>query len=164
VIRKLPQDAFEYYFALGPGRSHDAVAEHFQVAKRTVTALSVREGWQEKITRLEARAREKSEERIVETLEQMNERHLKTMKLLQRKGIEALLQMPITSADEGMRALLAGVKGERLIRGEPTDRTALDLESVVKREYERWMLKPGEQEDWEDEEKVQEVVDGGKNQ
>jgi hypothetical protein len=33
------------------------------------------------------------------------------------------------------------VKQERLARGEPTDRAAIDVESVIKREYERWLVR-----------------------
>ena len=40
--RKLPPDAFEFYFALGLARSYEAVAEKFGVSKRTVRAREAR--------------------------------------------------------------------------------------------------------------------------
>ena len=36
--RKLPDDAFEYYFGLGMERSYQAVATNYGVAKKTVSA------------------------------------------------------------------------------------------------------------------------------
>ena len=44
--RKLPSDSFEQYFSMGPGRSYRAVAERFNVSKKTVTALATKENWQ----------------------------------------------------------------------------------------------------------------------
>ena len=38
--RKIPPDAFAYYFSLGPNRSYLAVAKHFGVSKQAVTKLA----------------------------------------------------------------------------------------------------------------------------
>lgn len=78
------------------------------------------------------------DKKAVETLEQMSERHLKVCKLIQRKALEALRSMPLTTAMEAVKALNLTIKQERLVRGEPTDRTA-SVEEVIKREYERWL-------------------------
>ena len=37
MTRKIPDDAFEFYVGLGPNRSYEAVAEHYDVNKRSVT-------------------------------------------------------------------------------------------------------------------------------
>ena len=42
---KILSDAFEYYVALGPGRSYRTVAERCGVTKRAVTKHAAREGW-----------------------------------------------------------------------------------------------------------------------
>ena len=44
--RKIPQDAFTYYMALGPGWSYAQVAVHYGVTKRAVTKIATRERWQ----------------------------------------------------------------------------------------------------------------------
>ncbi len=46
-----------------------------------------------------------------------------------------------------MRALDLAIRQERLIRGEPSDRTAISVEDVVRREYERWMVPGGGDDD-----------------
>jgi hypothetical protein len=137
--RKIPPEAFSVYLGLGAARSYDAVAHRYGVTKRAVTNLAVREGWQTKLIDLEREARVRAEQRVQETLEEMNSRHLKTVQLIQKKALDALRTMPLNSAMDAVKALSLSVEKERLIRGEPTDRTALDLESVVRREYERWM-------------------------
>ena len=137
--RKLPVDAFEHYFALGHERSYRAVADHYRVSKTAVANLAEREKWQEQVIARERLAREALEQKSVETLEQMNERHIKLCKLIQKKALDALRTMPISAAMEAVRAMDLSIKQERLVRGEPTDRNAVDVEQVIKREYERWL-------------------------
>ena len=43
--RKIPQDAFSFYFGIGPGRSYQKVAAKYYVTKRGVTKLAAKEGW-----------------------------------------------------------------------------------------------------------------------
>lgn len=145
--RKLPADAFNFYLGLGATRSYEAVAKQYRVSKRSVTSLAVKEHWQQRIAEAERKARERSDEKAVETLEEMNDRHLSTMKFVQKKALETLRTMPIASAMDAVRALTLGVDRERLIRGEPTDRTALDIEQIIKREYKNWMIGAGEDDD-----------------
>ena len=137
---RIPPDALEYYLALGPDRSYQKVADHFGVSKRAVTKLAARERWQEKVVELERKARESAEKKALESREGMNLRHLKSLKIVQGKALEALRSMPLTTAMEAVRALDMAIRQERLIRGEPSDRTAISVEEVIRREYERWML------------------------
>jgi transposase len=52
--KRLPADAFEYYYGLGSGRSYRAVAEHFGVSKTTVANRAERDGWLERVRGREA--------------------------------------------------------------------------------------------------------------
>ncbi len=137
---KIPPDALEFYLALGSDRSYQKVADHYGVSKRAVTKLATRVGWQSKVIELERKAREGAEKRALESLEGMNLRHLKSLKIIQGKALEALRSMPLATAMEAVRALEMAIRQERLIRGEPSDRTAISVEEVVRREYERWMV------------------------
>ena len=151
MVAKLPTGAFEYYVTLGPERSYQRVAEHFGVSKRTVTKHAVQENWATRLLEAEAEARGRSEAKAVETLEAMNERHLKVARALQAKAVKALQELPLDSARDILKALELGLRQERLVRGEPTDRNALTLEEITKREMTRWLLPDGEEEDDEDE-------------
>lgn len=137
--KKLPLDAFEYYFSLGQDRSYRNVAEHFGVSKTAVGNLAEKENWQKRVTDLEKKVHNAVEQKITETLEQMSERHIRMCKLIQKKALETLKTMPLTTAIEAVRALDSSIKQERLIRGEPTDRSAVSIEDVIRQEYERWM-------------------------
>lgn len=149
MARKLPKDAFDVYMSLGPGRSYKAVADHFGVSKRAVTSRATKEKWQERATEIETKARQGAEQRLVETLEDMNTRHLKSLRVVQARAVEALRGMPLQSAMEAVRALDLSIRQERLIRGEPSERTALQVEEVIKREYQRWMVEGGDASDTE---------------
>lgn len=149
MARKIPKDAFDVYMSLGPGRSYKAVADHFGVSKRAVTNRATKEKWQERATEIETKARQGAEQRLVETLEDMNTRHLKSLRVVQARAVEALRGMPLQSAMEAVRALDLSIRQERLIRGEPSERTALQVEEVIKREYQRWMVESGDASDTE---------------
>ena len=75
-MAKIPTDAFDFYFSLGPGRSYQAVADKVGVSKRAVTKCADREGWQARLHDLERKARERSDDKIVESIDAMNSRHL----------------------------------------------------------------------------------------
>jgi len=49
--------------------------------------------------------------------------------------------MPLTTALEAVRALDLSIKQERLIRGEPTDRTSVSTEEIVRKEFDSWMVR-----------------------
>lgn len=134
-----PDEAFQYYVGLGHERSYAKVAEHYGASKRAVTALAARENWAERLAKVEQEARSRADERAGEALDEMNERHLRIAKALQGRALEALRGMPLESPRDVIRALEVGVRQERLVRGEPTERTS-NVEEIVRREYERWMV------------------------
>ena len=137
--RKLPAEAFSFYVGLGAERSYQLVAEHYGVVKQTVVATAARESWQEKLAEMERAQRAAAEQRARETLDEMNERHLRILQVVQKKALEALRTMPLGTAMEAVRALDLAVRQERVIRGEPSDRTAVTVEELIKREHARWM-------------------------
>jgi hypothetical protein len=150
MTRKLPKEAFSYYVALGPERSYSRVAEHYGTDKRTVTRHAVKERWAERLAEAEHKAREETEQDAVEILREMNARHLKIAKALQGKALEALRSLPIDRAADVIRALEIGVKQERLIQGEPSERSEMSVEEVTKREMQRWLVLGGEADEDDD--------------
>jgi hypothetical protein len=137
VNRKIPPDAFTYYASLGPQRSYQAVATHYSVSKRAVTAMANREKWQERLVEIEKKARDKADEKVLESLEEMNVRHLKVLRFIQNKSIEALRSMPIESAMDAVRAFGLTLDKERTIRGEPSDHSQVDIAQVTRDEMRR---------------------------
>lgn len=138
--RKLPLDALSYYVSLGPSRSYAQVGEHFGVTKRAVVKLASRERWQAQVEELERNAREKSNAKAGESLEEMNERHLKIARSVQSKALEALMRYPLETALQAVRSLEGSVRQERAIKGEPSGEGAASVESIIRRKYERWMF------------------------
>lgn len=140
-MARIPAEAaFEYYAKLGPKRSYRAVADRFGVSKQSVTKLAQRNDWQGELEKVEKEAQDSAVQRARESLDAMNERHLQMLRVVQRKALEALQAMPLTTAMEAARALDMSIAKERLVRGEPSDRTAVDVESTLRSEVERWMV------------------------
>ena len=148
--RKIPQHAFMLYVDLGPTRSYRKVAERLGVSKRAVPARAAKERWQERLEEVEKLAQKSMDNRAQESIEEMQERHLKMISLIQTKAIEGLRSLPLAKPAECWRALVLSMNQERLVRGEPTERTELTVESMIKREYESWMTPSEPEPDDED--------------
>ena len=142
--KRIPEGAFDYYVGLGENRSYEAVARQFDVSKRAITKLAARAEWPLRLERIEHEAREKSAKRLAETLDEMNERHLKIVKAVQGRALETLKSMSLDTAMDAVRALDLSIKQERLIRGEPTDRSETSIAEVVERESRRWLVRIGD--------------------
>ena len=140
---RIPPESFDFYVRLGPTRSYAQVAAHYGVHKRSITKFATRHGWARRLLEVETKARERSETSLVDAVDEMNQRHLKVAKLLQAKALQALQSMPIDTAMGAVRALDIGVKQERLVLGEPTDRSAVAVEDIIKREAARWLGNEG---------------------
>ena len=137
--RKIPTNAFEVYFSMGPGRSYEALADRFQVSKQAITKLATKERWQERVAEIEQRAQADSRENAVDLLKEMNERHLRVLRAIQAKALEALKEKALRSGMDAVRALELSMRQERLIRGEPSERTEMSVEEVTRRELQRWL-------------------------
>jgi len=79
------------------------------------------EGWarDEQLVRSESERR--VQDAVAESISEMNSRHLKEYQLLQTKGIQALKRLDPQKAAEAQAMIDAGIRGERLVRGEPTE-------------------------------------------
>jgi hypothetical protein len=67
---RIPPDAFEFYASLGPNRSYARVAKQFGVSKRSVTKCARREEWARRLSEIEHKARAKTDQKLVESVEQ----------------------------------------------------------------------------------------------
>ena len=150
MIRKIPEDAFEYYVSLGPGRSHRDVAKYYGVTKRAITRVAVIEGWAERLQKIEDAARAEGERRMTDALTEMHERHARTLKAINARALEALKNNRLNSAMEAVRAAEILIKLERAIAGETSDRSAVVVEQTTRQEIEE-MLDVADPEDGDDE-------------
>ena len=151
--------AFDFYVRMGAHRSlealHRALKENPSVigltrapSRSTLEAWSSAFHWQGRLLDLERQAAEKDREELLRTLQDMNARHAKEGLALQQKGVERLgtLSSEQLSASDAVRALVEGVRLERLARGEPTEHLRqegemlyghLDLRSFTNEELRR---------------------------
>ena len=143
---KLGSDAFGFYIGLGDGRCYSAVADHFGVSKRAVVKAAAREGWQERLEAIERDAREVADQKMAETLEEIRSRHLKLLRAMSARVAKALSEFPLTSGWEAMKGAEMLIKLERLLFGEPSERSALSVEQVTRREMESLLAVDGDEE------------------
>ena len=138
MTRRIPTDAFEFYISLGEDRSYQQVAENFKFTKRAIQNCAHRENWARRLEKIERESRERTDRRLGETLDDIRERHLKTLRAMNGRALEALKTYPISSGMDAIRAAEAVIKLERLIVGDPTDRSAVSIEEVIRSEFARW--------------------------
>ena len=137
--KSLPANAFSHFVALGPGRTHQAVADHFDVHLRTVQRTAKADNWAERLKTIERESRQAADKALAEDLAEMQLRHRKLLRAMAARAAKGLSDFPLT---DGMQAITAAekvIKLERLAAGEPTERTSVTTEETIKREYLRWL-------------------------
>ncbi len=148
---KLPRDAYDFYLGLGDARSYQAVADHFGVAKQTVTTRAVKEKWQERLDEVDRRARDEADRDFQRELAAGRQLQFKTCRAILAKGVEGLKSIPMTSAMDAVRAIDMAMRNERILLGEPTDRTAVSVEEILRKEIREWVVPAGQENDGWDE-------------
>jgi hypothetical protein len=136
VSAKIPPDAFDFYASLGPSRSYQAVAARYGVSKRAVVKLALRERWTERMQEIQEKVRVENDKKMVENLQEMQERHMKLLRGMAVRVAQAIKEYPLTTCMEAIRAGEILIKMERIISGEPSERTELSVEEITKREIE----------------------------
>ncbi len=140
TLNKIPDEAFEFYVGLGPGRSYEAVATHYDVSKNGVAKKAARDNWTERLVRIEREVQERMDRKIADSIEDMRERHLKAAKAMMGRAIKGMQEFPLTSGMEAIRAAELAIKLERLIAGESSERTEISVTEAIKRETQRWLV------------------------
>ena len=100
VTTRIPPEAFDFYVGLGPERSYRQVGERYGVSKRAITKLAVREDWAARLQKIEHEARERSDAKLTETVEEMRTRHLTLLKAMSARVVTALREFPLNSGME----------------------------------------------------------------
>lgn len=136
---RVPEGAFEYYVRLGEERSYQAVADHFHVSKRAIQNVADREHWIQRLEAIEKEAWARIDATLVNDVEQMKLRHSKMLRAIFSRAAKAIQDYPLTSGLDGVRAAELAIKLERLLAGQPSDRTAVSIEDVLKREFGKFM-------------------------
>ncbi|HKX45969.1 MAG TPA: hypothetical protein VJP77_04655 [Planctomycetota bacterium] len=132
-MARVPAHAFDDYVALGPDRSYRELARRYSCSKTAISKKAMAEDWQGKLAELESKARVKFEEKAVDQLEAVRERHLKEARFLQSRALQALRDLPPEKGIRAAAALGVAWRHELLLLGEPTERQA-NVEELIRRE------------------------------
>ncbi len=147
----IPEDAFERYVAMGPERSYRVLGQTLGVSKRAISRCASREDWPGRLAKIDQESRERSDQRLAETLDEMRTRHLRSLRAIHGRALEALKSFPLNSAAEAVSALEKAIRLERVIVGEPSERSQISLEEVTRREIESLLVA---EDDFEDDEEA----------
>lgn len=116
--------AFEYWYRLSP-RLMEPVAKKFGVAVSSISNWSAAFGWQLRARDRDLEVRAKTDEKAIETLAQVNVRHIRDAQLIQFEAKKHLIRAKKGSFKDSVLALKEGILLERLAKGEATEITKL---------------------------------------
>jgi len=131
--RKIPDDAYEDYLAMGTERSYQALAERYGVSKTAIVQRAKKEGWQERIENLQRESQQRAENQVLDEMDKIRERQLAEARFLQHRALKALQDADPSKCGQLANALNIAWKHELLLLGEPTDRQAT-VEEVMRQE------------------------------
>jgi hypothetical protein len=140
-VSKIPIDAFELYVGMGTERSYEEVARHYNVNKRSVTRAAHRERWSERLTMIQRAAQARVDEKLIGDIEEMKLRHRKLLRAMASRAAQAIATHALEDGMQGIRAAEITVKLERLMMGEPSDRSEAVIIDVTRQEI-RELLEP----------------------
>ena len=132
-MTRIPAEAYSVYLALGTERSYQALAERYGVSKTAIVKRAKKERWQQRLSDLDRQARERAEEKAVDEMGAVRERHLKEARFLQSRALTALKNLPPEKGIRAAAALNIAWKHELLLLGEPTERQA-SVEEITREE------------------------------
>ena len=89
--------------------------------------------------REEKLARETANAKLANDLADMQVRHGKLIKAMAARAAQAIQQYPLTDGMDAIRAAEIAIKLERVIAGEPSERSELTVAETTKREIERFL-------------------------
>ena len=144
------EEAFQYYLALGPSRSYDTVAAKYGVTLRGVTKCAATHKWGDRMKKIDREAQEKTDREFAETKAETRERHLKMLRAIETRGLQAIQRLEIDSAFAGVKAIEIAMKMERLIMGEPNSHVGISVQETTRREVEMFLARIDEPEDDDD--------------
>ena len=133
--KSLPGDAFSYFVALGPGRTHQAVADHFDVNIRTVQRAAKSEDWQARLVGIEKEARQVTDKSLAEDIAEMNLRHRKILRAMASRAAKALSEFPLKDGMQAIKAAEIVIKLEQKLAGESEESESVNVEQIIKREF-----------------------------
>jgi transposase-like protein len=103
-------------------KSDVQIAEELGIARPgTISDWRREEDWDREQEIFQQITERRIAEAVSETISEMNTRHLKEFQLLQSKGVQGLKQRDPRTAQEAAAMIDTGIRGERLVRGEPTE-------------------------------------------
>ena len=143
---KLPDDAFEKYVSMGPGRSYQELAKKLGVDKRTIVRRAAEGKWTERLAKIQRKADEATDEKLAADMQAVRERQLKEARYVQAFSLKAMQTLPPEKAFKAAQALAVGWKHELLLLGDPTERQEqLDIAAHLEHLWREWGTEEPEQ-------------------
>jgi len=106
----------------GNYKSDKAIATALGIARsETIKDWRHHENWEAERQVTAREIQRKVDSVLAETVAEMQRRHLREYQAMQTKGVHALVKAEAHTVTDAVNLLDTGIKGERLVKGEPTE-------------------------------------------
>ena len=123
-MKRIPASAYADYLRMGPKRSYRALAARYGVSKTAIFKRAQKEHWQERVAELVRQASERAEQKAVDKMEAVRERHLAEVRVLQAHALQALRDLPPEKGFRAASVLAIAWKHELMLLGAPDGQQA----------------------------------------
>jgi len=106
----------------GNYKSDKEIAQLLGIARpNTIQEWRKAENWEAERAATVKEVNRKVDAVLAESMAEMQRRHLREYQAMQTKGVHALVKAEARSVSDAVNLLDTGIKGERLVKGEPTE-------------------------------------------
>lgn len=131
------EDAFAVYVAMGSARSFRAIAERYGLALSEVESFALEQRWEERLADLELDGADPARLALLSGHRDMLERHRKLVRAMLTRAAKGLVDNPITSGIQSVRAAELAIQLDRML-ATPAARSAADEPSGDPPGFDIW--------------------------
>lgn len=136
------EEFFVQFVAQGAGRRYGALAKETGVPTSELIRHASKFLWRERIALIHNEVNTRTHEDLVESLAEVNKRHISKLKLLQEKAMKFLEDHPLTKAQDAIKLVGMAIKMEREAYGLDKNSEQSRLQDLLESKMEKLLALP----------------------
>ena len=136
------EEFFVTFGGMGAGRRYGVLSKETNVPTSELIRHATRFLWRERIALIHNEVNTRTHEELVESLADVNKRHVTKLRILQEKAMEFLEQHPLTKAQDAIKLIGMSIKMEREAYGLDKNSEQSRLQDLLETKLERLLENP----------------------
>ncbi len=131
------EEFFVQYVSMGSGRRYGALAKETGVPTSELIRHATKFLWRERIALIHNEVNSRTHEELVESLAEVNSRHISNLKKLQEKAMRFLEHSPLTKPQDAIKLVGMAIKMEREAYGLDKNSEQSRLQDLLEKKLEK---------------------------